>query len=119
MMIKSALMTSAADVIDASTSEREPGLIFRQGAGHVVPNRAADPGLVYDSNANDWLAFLCGKTTGVSPATCSALVAAGYSLDASDLNARVDRHRRPGGRADDQAEGDERRRRARRPITRR
>ena len=46
-------------------------LIFRQGAGHVQPNKAADPGLVYDSGFNDWLAFLCGTTTAVNPATCT------------------------------------------------
>jgi hypothetical protein len=88
MAIKSALMTSATDVLDGGTPppNTNPVLIFRQGAGHVVPNRAADPGLVYDSNFFDWLAFLCGKTTGVNPATCNSLVAAGYSLDASDFN---------------------------------
>ncbi len=87
MMIKSALMTSATDVLDTGAPPPSRATItFRQGAGHVVPKSAADPGLVYDSNANDWLAFLCGKTSGVNPATCNALVAAGYSLDASDFN---------------------------------
>jgi hypothetical protein len=61
-------------------------LIFRQGAGHVAPNAALDPGLVYTSSFNDWLAFLCGATNGVSPATCNALASGGYSLDPSDLN---------------------------------
>jgi hypothetical protein len=84
MMIKSALMTSGYDVLDGPNTN--PLVIFRQGAGHVAPNKAADPGLVYDSGVNDWLAFLCGTTTGVSPSTCSALAAAGYSLDPSDLN---------------------------------
>ena len=88
MMIKSALMTTGTDVLDGGTPapNTNPVLIFRQGAGHVAPNTAADPGLVYDSNILDWLAMLCGKTTGVNPATCGALVAAGYSLDASDTN---------------------------------
>jgi subtilisin family serine protease len=88
MMIKSALMTTGTDVLDGGTPapNTNPLLIFRQGAGHVAPNRAADPGLVYDSNINDWLALLCGKTTGVNPAACAQLVAAGYSLDASDAN---------------------------------
>ncbi|KAJ7015406.1 hypothetical protein NC653_004648 [Populus alba x Populus x berolinensis] len=32
---------------------------FMYGAGHVQPNLAADPGLVYDTNVNDYLSFLC------------------------------------------------------------
>jgi hypothetical protein len=84
MMIKSALMTSAGDILDGPNTN--PLVIFRQGAGHVRPNNAADPGLVYDSGFNDWLAFLCGTTNGVSASTCSALAGAGYSLDASDMN---------------------------------
>jgi len=84
MMIKSALMTSASDVLDGPNTN--PLVIFSQGAGHVRPNSAADPGLVYNAGFNDWLAFLCGATTGVSPSVCSALSASGYSLDPSDLN---------------------------------
>ena len=83
-MIKSALMSSGYNVLDASISEATR--IFRQGAGHIKPNSAADPGLVYNSSFNDWLAFLCGTTNGVDPDTCTALVNAGYSLDPSDLN---------------------------------
>jgi subtilisin family serine protease/outer membrane protein assembly factor BamB len=84
MMIKSALMTTGSDVLDGDAVD--PSVIFSQGAGHVTPNRAADPGLVYDSDVNDWLAFLCGVTTGVVETTCDALEDAGYSLDPSDLN---------------------------------
>jgi subtilisin family serine protease len=84
MMIKSALMTTAYNVIDPGISETTR--IFRQGAGHARPNTAVEPGLVYDSNINHWLAFLCGSTTGVNPATCSALKGAGFSFDASDMN---------------------------------
>lgn len=76
MAIKSALMTTGTDVLDGGTppaSENNPVLIFRQGAGHVQPNSAADPGLVFDSSFGDWLGFLCavqpgGGCTGV-PAT--------------------------------------------------
>jgi subtilisin family serine protease len=81
MMIKSALMTTAYDVLDGGTPapNTNPVLIFRQGAGHVQPNSALDPGLVYDSNFADWLSFICGAQpgggcTGVTP------------MDPSDLN---------------------------------
>jgi len=84
MMIKSALMTSGSDILDGPNTN--PLVIFRQGAGHVKPNSAADPGLVYNAGFNDWLAFLCGTTTGVNPATCSALAGLGYSFDPSNLN---------------------------------
>jgi subtilisin family serine protease len=84
MMIKSALMTSAYDILDGPNTN--PLVIFRQGAGHVRPNSAADPGLVFNAGFNDWLAFLCGTTTGVSASTCNALAGLGYSLDPSDLN---------------------------------
>ena len=84
MAIKSALMTSAYDVLDGDSTS--PGVIFRQGAGHVKPNSAADPGLVYDSGWNQWLAFLCGTTSAVGPTTCTTLKGMGYSTDPSDLN---------------------------------
>jgi hypothetical protein len=81
MMIKSAMMTTGTDSLDLTGATK----IFTQGAGQVAPNNARHPGLVYDSNINDWFAFLCGATSAVVPATCSALSAAGYSLDPSDL----------------------------------
>ena len=82
MAIKSALMTTGVDVLDGGTppaAETNPVLIFRQGAGHVQPNAAVNPGLVFDSNFSDWLAFICGVQpgggcTGVTP------------IDASNLN---------------------------------
>ena len=70
MAVKSALMTSAYDVLDpVSTTTR----IFRQGAGHVAPNSAADPGLVFDAGLIDWRGFLrsqglCTFCFGSSPA---------------------------------------------------
>jgi hypothetical protein len=84
MAAKSALMTSAYDVLDGPNTN--PSVIFRQGAGHVRPNSAADPGLVYDHGFLDWLAFLCGTTTGVSTSTCNFLAGQGYSFDPSNLN---------------------------------
>ncbi|MGO4596658.1 S8 family peptidase [Terrabacter sp. 2RAF25] len=83
MAIKSALMTSAYDVLDNVTTATK---IFRQGAGHIRPNSAADPGLVYDNGFNDWLAFLCGSSNAVGSATCDALTKAGFKTDPSDFN---------------------------------
>lgn len=34
---------------------------FAYGSGHVRPNRAMDPGLVYDLTIDDYLSFLCGQ----------------------------------------------------------
>jgi hypothetical protein len=54
-------------------------VIFRQGAGHVKPNSAADPGLVFDSGFGDWLSFICGTQPG---SFCSAFT----PIDPSNLN---------------------------------
>lgn len=73
MMIKSALMTTGTDLLSGA----DP---FAQGAGHVDPNSAADPGLVYDHGFFDWLGFLCG-TGQLTGSTCSV-----FNIDPSDLN---------------------------------
>ncbi|TQD75926.1 hypothetical protein C1H46_038557 [Malus baccata] len=61
--IKSAIMTTAITrdnsmepLLNASFYEATP---FSYGAGHVNPNSAMDPGLVYDLSLNDYLNFLC------------------------------------------------------------
>ena len=81
MAIKSALMTSAGDVLDRANTIS--AVIFRQGAGHVRPLSAAEPGLVFNSGPRDWLGFLCG-TGQVPVASCTA--ARVPVLAASDLN---------------------------------
>jgi subtilisin family serine protease len=83
--IKSALMTTGADVLDGGTppaASNNPVLIFRQGAGHVRPNLAADPGLVFDADFGDWLGFLCGTQLPTSFCTDAGVPV----LDPSDLN---------------------------------
>jgi subtilisin family serine protease len=80
MQIKSALMTSAYDVLDGPNTN--PLVIFRQGAGHVRPNSAADPGLVFDSGFVDWIGFLCGTQLPASYCTARGIPV----LDPSNLN---------------------------------
>jgi hypothetical protein len=62
--IKSALMTTAYNLDSAGgvigdTSTGKASTPFGRGAGHVDPNRAVDPGLVYDAGAEDYITFLC------------------------------------------------------------
>ncbi|XP_008229767.1 PREDICTED: subtilisin-like protease SBT5.3 isoform X1 [Prunus mume] len=63
--IKSAIMTTATTqdnsrepLLNASFYRATP---FSYGAGHVNPNSAMDPGLVYDLSLNDYLNFLCSN----------------------------------------------------------
>ncbi|PRQ51585.1 putative tripeptidyl-peptidase II [Rosa chinensis] len=62
--IKSALVTTAYTLdnsgkkIEDLANGRE-STPFVHGAGHVDPNRALNPGLVYDINVNDYVAFMC------------------------------------------------------------
>ncbi|KAL6005537.1 hypothetical protein ACLOJK_006104 [Asimina triloba] len=65
--IKSALMTTAythnsknAAMGDAGLSDpSSPATPFAFGSGHVEPERASNPGLVYDIAAEDYLEYLC------------------------------------------------------------
>lgn len=56
--IKSAFMTTATQ----STNMDNPiaGTPFAYGAGFVQPNKALNPGLIYDAGWSDWIGFLCG-----------------------------------------------------------
>eukprot|EP00250_Pteridium_aquilinum_P021394 c25106_g1_i2 orf=74-2404(-) len=62
--IRSALMTTAytvdnrgSTIADEATSNISTP--FDYGAGHVNPQKAMDPGLVYDINIQDYVDFLC------------------------------------------------------------
>ncbi|KAG6724791.1 hypothetical protein I3842_03G273500 [Carya illinoinensis] len=84
--IRSAIMTTAKTqdnrrepILNASYVKATP---FSCGAGHVLPNSAMDPGLVYDLSINDYLNFICAlgfNETQVSmfsdnPYKCSKLI---------------------------------------------
>ncbi|KAL6633425.1 hypothetical protein ACP70R_026096 [Stipagrostis hirtigluma subsp. patula] len=90
-VIKSALMTTAYNLDNsgetikdlATGAESTP---FVRGAGHVDPNRALDPGLVYDAGTSDYVAFLC--TLGYPPALISVFLTDGSVADCSKKFAR-------------------------------
>ncbi|KAK6117152.1 hypothetical protein DH2020_049111 [Rehmannia glutinosa] len=63
--IKSAIVTTADQVnlggkpIEDGTNSL-PANIFATGSGHVNPSRANDPGLVYDTQPDEYIPYLCG-----------------------------------------------------------
>ncbi len=84
--IKSALMTSAYQEVNQATGTTQ-AIPFDFGAGHIDPNKALNPGLVYDADDDDYDAFGCAIRSPVIPASrCDELVTAGVSLDPSDMN---------------------------------
>ena len=85
-MIRSALMTTARQdlVLPDNVSAATP---FDYGAGHIVPNAAFDPGLVYDIGNDEYDAFACGiDSPAVGEARCDSLAADGLSFLARDVN---------------------------------
>jgi subtilisin family serine protease len=98
-MIKSALMTTAYDTFNDgqngsvpwdSTARTTGTLPWGQGAGHVAPSTAVDPGLVYDLATIDYARFLCGLgiTNVFSPGTCAAVgTIQPYNLNLPSLTA--------------------------------
>ncbi|KAF0900242.1 hypothetical protein E2562_029752 [Oryza meyeriana var. granulata] len=67
--MRSAIMTTARTQDNTGAPMRDhdgaEATAFAFGAGNVHPNRAVDPGLVYDLSTDDYLTFLCamGFTT--------------------------------------------------------
>jgi subtilisin family serine protease len=80
--IKSAMMTTAYDTLDADgETVTDP---FAQGAGHVDPTRFFEPGLLYLNGTADWLGYIAGLgyDTGVDPIGGSDLNLASISVGA-------------------------------------
>ncbi|AZZ48177.1 S8 family peptidase [Rathayibacter rathayi] len=76
--VKSAMMTSAYNSVNQSGAASED--VFAQGAGHVDPAAFLDPGLIYESGATDWTAFLKGAGYAFTPTNGIE------AIDPSDLN---------------------------------
>lgn len=91
--IKSAMMTTASPLdnthnpigdLDLSGGPATPLAI---GSGHVDPNKAMDPGLVYDANVKDYLRFIC--SLGMSPEELKIITrnsSSNCSKSSKDLN---------------------------------
>lgn len=85
-VLKSALMTSARQDLVQSDGESVANP-FDYGAGHIVPNDALNPGLVYDVSDDEFDAFACGFDSPAVPDTrCDELENAGVSFAPEDLN---------------------------------
>ncbi|KAK6937349.1 PA domain [Dillenia turbinata] len=102
-MIRSALMTTA----DAHDHEGKPLLdettynvsnLWAFGAGHVNPERAVDPGLVYDLTVRDYVNFLCAsnytprdiRTITHTPVKCSGVPLKPWNLNYPAISAEFD-----------------------------
>jgi subtilisin family serine protease len=84
--LKSALMTTARRDLTLEDGETDAGP-FHFGAGHIVPNDAVNPGLVFDVSDDEFDAFACGiASPAVSADRCDELAMAGFSFAGEDLN---------------------------------
>jgi subtilase family protein/fibronectin type III domain protein/PA domain-containing protein/peptidase inhibitor I9 len=85
-MIKSALMTTGENLHSTfaatGTASADANRAFAQGAGHVRPTLAADPGLVFANGPVDWIRFICGVGQ-LSGDSCTGDTS---PIDPSDLN---------------------------------
>jgi len=84
--IKSALMTTSRQNI-RKENNRGPANPFDMGAGHIVPNSAIDPGLLYPVDTQEYDEYLC--TIGVERLPleqCQQLALTGYSHIARNIN---------------------------------
>lgn len=84
--IKSALMTSSRQNI-VKENGSVPATPFDMGAGHMEPNSAVNPGLVYPADIAEYDAYLCRY--GLERTTredCQSIYSAGFRQDARDIN---------------------------------
>lgn len=94
--IKSALITTASVKDEYSLSLVAEGAPYKQadpfdyGGGHVDPNRAMDPGLIFDMGISDYTNFLCSmgyNDSAVSSMTQYATTCHNVALESQkDLN---------------------------------
>ncbi|XP_051192217.1 subtilisin-like protease SBT1.4 [Lolium perenne] len=89
--VKSALMTTAYNEDNSGETIKDlatgvASTPFVRGAGHVDPNRALNPGLVYDADTADYIGFLCAL--GYPPSLIAVFTRDGSDADCSAKPAR-------------------------------
>ncbi|MGI9291619.1 MAG: S8 family serine peptidase [Gammaproteobacteria bacterium] len=93
--IKSALMTTSRQNIEKNvldedgfnTGEKTLADPLDIGAGHIVPNNAVEPGLLYNVDINEYDAYLCANAfPRLTNAECETLFAQGYGVRAENIN---------------------------------
>lgn len=84
--LRSALMTSAY-LDDVFREDNVKADAFDVGGGHIDPNRANAPGLVYTATEIDYDAFGCGLEEPIPDAArCDELTASGISTEPTQFN---------------------------------
>lgn len=84
--VKSALMTTGYSTLNDGLAGAQNGLLpWAQGAGHVDPNKAVNPGLVYDAGKADFVAYQC-KVNKALVAPASDCVTYGTLDETYNLN---------------------------------
>jgi len=83
--IKSALMTTAYQ--EVGMPDGSSIIPFDFGSGHIDPNKANDPGLVYEITTDEYDAYSCGiGSPDIDQPRCDDLAANGFSFEPADLN---------------------------------
>ncbi|KAL2345987.1 hypothetical protein Fmac_007272 [Flemingia macrophylla] len=110
--IRSALVTTAytldisggGPLLDESTNNVSS--VFDYGAGHVLPDKAMDPGLIYDISTYDYVDFLCNSNysahsirviTRMAAADCSGAKRAGHAANLNYPSLSAVFHQSPNG----------------------
>lgn len=80
--IKSALMTTGTNTFSDGLAAPQAGTSpWGQGAGHVNPNGATDPGLVYNATGADYKKYMCGAGVTAQCTGGASSTITGYNLN--------------------------------------
>ncbi|MGI9262846.1 MAG: S8 family serine peptidase [Woeseiaceae bacterium] len=83
--LKSSLMTTARQ--DVAMPDESNIVPFDYGSGHIEPNTANDPGLVYDMTDDEYDTFSCAiGSPDITQQRCDDLAAMGVSFEPADVN---------------------------------